>query len=288
MAENDSLHRFVFDSLGVRGEVVYLDAAWRAVQEIHDYPTPVASRLGQAMAAAALLSATIKLDGSLILQVQGEGPLHTLVAQATNERTLRGLARWQGKVPEGDLRAVFGAGRLVMTADAPGRERYQGIVGLEGADLAAALEDYFARSEQLATRLWLGADDQRAAGMLLQRLPHAAASEDDWERIQALAGTLTEDELLGLSLETLLYRLFNDERVRLFESEPLAFRCSCSRERIENTLRALGREEADSILGDEGAIIADCEFCNRRYRFDAVDVAALFSEGVAAEPSGTH
>lgn len=289
MSDNDSLHRFVFDALGVRGEVVYLDAAWRAVREIHDYPPVVARHLGQAMAAVALLSATIKLDGSLILQVHGEGPLHTLVAQATSRRTVRGLARWRDPVASADLAGVVGAGRLVMTADAPGRERYQGIVGLEGRDLAEGLEHYFARSEQLPTRLWLGAGQQRVAGMLLQRLPAAAASAEDWERIQALAGTLSEAELLELPLESLLYRLFNEERVRLFESEPLAFRCTCSRERIEATLRAMGRQEAESIVAEAGEIVADCEFCNRRYRFDAVDVASLFSEGIAAEPPAvTH
>jgi molecular chaperone Hsp33 len=289
MSDNDSLHRFVFESLGVRGEVVYLDAAWRAVQEIHDYPPVVACQLGHAMAAVALLSATIKLDGSLILQVHGDGPLHTLVAQATSRRTLRGLARWRGPVASADLGGVVGAGRVVMTADAPGRERYQGIVGLEGRNLAEGLEHYFARSEQLPTRLWLGADQQRAAGMLLQRLPAAAASAEDWERIQALAGTLSEGELLELPLESLLYRLFNEEKVRLFEPEPLAFRCTCSRERIEATLRAMGREEADSLIAEEGEIVADCEFCNRRYHFDAVDVATLFRDTVnAGSPAVTH
>ena len=288
MGDSDSLHRFVFDALGVRGEIAYLDAAWRAVQDIHDYPPPVARHLGQSLVATALLSATIKLDGSLILQVQGDGPLHTMVAQATSRRTLRGLARWRGTVPPGDLSAAFGSGRLVMTADAPGKERYQGIVGLTGPDLAAALEDYFARSEQLPTRLWLGSGERRAAGMLLQRMPAAEGSAEDWERILALADTLTEEELLELPAQTLLYRLFNEEVVRLFESEPLAFRCGCSREAIGNTLRALGRAEAESILAEEGGIVADCEFCNRRYHFDAVDVAALFSDGLTIESPSTH
>ena len=288
MADHDSLHRFVFDALGVRGEVVYLDSAWQAVREIHDYPGPVARHLGQSLAATALLAATIKLDGSLILQVQGAGPLHTLVAQATNRRTLRGLARWDGVVPVGGLEQVFGAGRLVMTADAPGRERYQGIVGLTGDTLADALGDYFARSEQLPTRIWLGSDEQRSAGMLLQRMPAATGSAEDWDRILALAATLTEGELLELPVQTLLYRLFNEEAVRLFESEPVAFRCGCSRERLTNTLVALGRAEADAILAEQGEVIADCEFCNRRYRFDAVDMAALFSEGVTVGSPSTH
>ena len=175
-----------------------------------------------------------------------------------------------------------------MTADAPGRERYQGIVGLTGDTLADALGDYFARSEQLPTRIWLGSDEQRSGGMLLQRMPAATGSAEDWDRILALAATLTEEELLELPVQTLLYRIFNEEAVRLFESEPVAFRCGCSRERLTNTLVALGRAEADAILAEQGEIIADCEFCNRRYRFDAVDMAALFSEGVTVGSPSTH
>lgn len=279
--DNDALIRFVFESVGVRGELVYLGSAWQAAQEGREYPAIVARQLGQGMAAAVLLSATIKLEGSLILQAQGDGPLHTLVAQATRDRALRGLAHWRGEVPAGDLRAVFGKGKLVMTAEATGRERYQGIVPLEGHDLSAALEIYFERSEQLPTRLWLAADEARAAGMLIQRLPTASGADEDWTRICALAATLTEAELLNLSHDTLLRRLFHEEQVRLFESEPLVFRCGCSRERIEDALRAMGSEEVEAILAEQGAVQVDCEFCNRRYRFDAVDFAALFHGPVA-------
>lgn len=288
MSDGDTLRRFLFESMGVRGEIVHLDASWRAVQGIHPYPQAVASQLGCALAAVALLSTTIKLAGSLVLQVQGEGPLTTLVAQASHRRTIRGLAHWRDPVPDGDLRSVYGAGKLVMTADAPGGERYQGIVALEGDGLAQALESYFLRSEQLPTRLWLTSDHRRAAGLLLQRLPDAVSPDDDWERIIMLADTLTVEELLDLPQEDLLVRLFHEERVRIFEPEPVAFRCSCSRERMETVLRTLGREEAESILAEQGEIAADCEFCNRRYRFDAVDVATLFSQ-MAVDPSeATH
>lgn len=287
-SDKDALHRFVFEGAGIRGEAVYLDAAWQAVQEIHEYPPTVAVQLGQALAAAALLSATIKLQGSLILQLQGDGPLNTLVAQAGNDRTLRGLARWDGEVPMGpDLDAVFGSGRLVMTAEAAGADRYQGIVDLEGGNLSAAVENYFDQSEQLPTRLWLASDRERAVGLLLQRLP-GPSDEEDWSRVTMLAETVTTGELLAVSLEELLFRLFHEEQVRLFESEPLAFRCTCSRGRIEDTLKALGPAETESILAEQGEIVADCEFCNRRYRFDAVDVAALFTEGVTLDSPSTH
>lgn len=288
MTDGDSLQRFLFDAHGVRGEIVHLDATWKAVLQTHDYPPAVADQLGRALAAAALLSATIKIEGSLILQIQGEGPLTVLVAQATHERTLRGLAHWRGDVPKGELRDVFGEGHLAMTADASGGERYQGVVALEGRSLAEALEAYFSRSEQLPTRLWLAADAHRAVGMLLQRLPDATSAEDDWDRVLTLAGTLTDEELLSLPSDDLLYRLFHEERVRVLESEPVSFRCGCSRERMADALRTLGRAEAESIIAEQGQIHADCDFCNRSYRFDAVDVAAVFADAAVEAPASTQ
>ena len=281
MGEQDRLRRFVFDDLGVRGELVRLDASWQAVLERHAYPEAVRAQLGQALAAVVLLSATIKFEGALILQAQGDGPLQTLVAQATHRRTLRGLARWrESPPPEGTrLEALFGAGRLVLTVQNEGAEPYQGIVGLEGENLAAAIEHYFTRSEQLPTRLWLAADGERAAGLLLQALPGGLAEgREDWARVALLAGTVTERELLSLPAEDLLFRLFNEERVRVFDAEPVAFRCACSRERVEAVLRGLGAEELEAGLKQEGGLAVDCEFCARRYRFDAVDVRALLAD----------
>jgi len=263
MSNHDQLYRFVFEDAGVRGELVHLDAAWRAVLAIHPYPAAVRRQLGEALAAVQLLAGTFKLAGSLILQVQGDGPVRTLVAQTTHNRTLRGLARWQGWVPERPLAAVFGEGRLVLTIEPARGERYQGIVPLAGADLAGALEAYFGASEQLPTRLWLTADERRAAGLMLQRLPAAHGSREDWERIGLLAHTLSTRELGTLAAEDLLYRLFHEERVRIFEPDPIAFRCTCSRERVEGVLRALGRAEVEDILAEQGAIEIDCEFCNR-------------------------
>jgi molecular chaperone Hsp33 len=278
MPDADSLHRFLFERAGVRGELVYLDATWRAVLDIHPYPEPVRRQLGEALAAVLLLASTIKFEGSLILQVQGTGPLRTLVAQATHRRTVRGLARWDDGVPDGTLPEVFGEGRLVLTIEPLRGERYQGIVPLEGADLSAALESYFGTSEQLATRLWLSAGGERAAGLLLQRLPAEHGSDEDWERIGLLAKTLTPGELVDLAADELLYRLFNEETVRLFESEPVAFRCGCSLRRIQNTLRALGRTEVESLIEERGSVEVDCEFCNRHYHLDRVDALKIFSD----------
>lgn len=289
MDDTDQLRRFLFEGAGVRGAIVHLDASWQAVLERHPYPAAVQRPLGQVLAAAILLSSTIKFEGALILQVEAEGPLRTVVAQATDQRTLRGLARWEGEVPDGaGLAETFGAGRLVLTASAPGGERYQGVVPLEGASLAAALEAYFAQSEQLPTRLWLAADGRRATGLLLQRLPAAVRDDDTWPRVEMLAGTLRDEELLQLDIEPLLYRLFHEERVRLFDAELVSFRCGCSRERIDGLLRSLGREEVDSVLAEQGVVEVTCEFCNRVYRIDSVDAAALFHEPGHRAPSTRH
>ncbi|SMF93640.1 molecular chaperone Hsp33 [Methylomagnum ishizawai] len=288
MSEYDSLQRFLFEDLGIRGELVRLDASWRSVQERHPYPPKVAEQLGQALAATLLLSATIKFQGSLILQAQSGGPIQTLVAQATHSRGLRGLARWQGEVAGQSLAELFGEGRLVLTIQNEGNEPYQGIVPLEGANLAAALQSYFALSEQLPTRLWLAADGQRATGLFIQELPAQRRSQEDWDRIAYLADTVTEAELLKLPRQELLYRLFNEERVRVFESEPVAFRCGCSRERIEGLLAHLAQDAIESIAHERGLIEVDCEFCNRHYSFDPIDVSLMYSPQIKPPSSTTR
>ena len=277
MADTDSIHRFIFEHTNIRGNLVHLDASWRAVLDAHPYPEPVRVHLGQALAAVSLLSGTIKFDGSLILQIQGAGPIRTLVAQATSARTLRGLARWEGAVPAGgDLAACFGEGRLVLTIERGAGEPYQGIVPLVGSGIAQALGRYFEASEQIPTRLWLAADAGRAAGLLLQRLP-GDGDGDDWGRVGLLAATVKPSELLGLPAEAVLHRLFHEESVRLFDSEPLAFRCGCSRTRIEDMLRVMGEPEVQAIVTEQGALEVICEFCNRTYRLDTVDAGQLFA-----------
>ena len=288
MPDPDSLHRFLFERTGVRGELVYLDASWRAILETHPYPDEVRRQLGEALAAVALLSCTIKFEGSLILQVQGSGPLRTLVTQATHRRTVRGLARWEGPVPTGTLPQTFGEGRLVLTVQPLRGERYQGIVPLQGPNLSAALETYFGASEQLATRLWLASTAQRAAGLRRHRRPAEHVSDEDWERLGLLARPLTAKELIALPATELIYRLFNEETVRLFESEPVVFRCGCSQQRIEHTLRAMGRAEVESILEEHGAVAGDCEFCNRRNRHDRIDALKLFALHPALEAPATR
>lgn len=276
--DSDSLHRFVFEHTDVRGELVHLDASWRALLERKDYPAPLRALLGQAAAAATLLSATIKIDGSLHLQLQGDGPVSLLLVEVTAQRTLRGLAHWNGEVPDGSLPEQLGEARLTMTID-PGRggERYQGMIAADGETLAATLEDYFSRSEQLATRLWLAADAERACGMLLQQLPGRGNDDEDWNRDVFLGETVSASELLELDTRELLRRLYHEEDVRLFDPEPVSFRCSCSLERIETMLRGLGYDEVQAIVREQGGVEVSCEFCNQRYAYDAVDVERLFA-----------
>lgn len=285
MNDSDILSRFLFEHAGIRGNLIHLDASWRAVLESHPYPEPVAARLGEALAAVSLLAATIKFEGSLILQIQGSGPIRTLVAQATHARTVRGLARWKGEVPAIEsLNEQFGAGQLVLTIDQGRGQPYQGVIPLAGARLTEAIEHYFTDSEQIPTRLWLAAGPSRASGLLLQRLPEAGATVEDWNRVTLLADTLTPGELLGLSTESLLHRLFHEETVRLFEPEPVSFRCGCSRSRIADMVKLLGESEIDSLLDEQGAIEVTCEFCNRLYRFDPVDARQLFAGLTRHEP----
>jgi len=275
-AGGDRLYRFLFEALDLRGELVRLDAGWQAALARNTYPPEIATLLGEGLASAVLLSATIKFEGSLILQLQSDGRLSSLVAQATHERTFRGIARWR----EGDeATPALAGGHLALTIIPKAGNRVQGIVSLPSAGLTAALEEYFARSEQLPTRLWLAADGNSAAGLLLQALPGKHGDAEDWERIVTLAETVTPGEMLNLPPEQLLYRLFHQEQVRLFDPEPVSFRCSCSRERIADTLRGLGRHEVEDILREHGLVEATCEFCGHHYAFDTVDVAELFTEG---------
>ncbi len=278
MSEHDTLRRFIFDRLPVQGRHVHLDATWRAALERQDYPAPVRALLGEAMAAAVLLSATLKFDGSITLQIQGAGPVHLLVVQCTSGLNLRGLARWNGALEGADFRTLVGDGRLVMTIEQEGKaERYQSIVALQGDTLSASLESYFTQSEQLATRLWLTAGDGSAAGLLLQMLPDRGGDPDAWQHVTILSDTVQQAELSNLSAQELLHRLYNEDDVRLFDGAPVAFRCQCSRERIEHTLRGLGHTEVQSILQEFGKVDVDCEFCGRRYSFDVVDVESLFA-----------
>lgn len=277
MPEKDQLHRFLIENTNVRGELVHLNATWQAILQRANYPENVRNILGEALAACALLAATIKFDGSLILQIRGDGPLHMLVVQANSSGAMRAIARWHDTVPDHNLKSIFGNGQMVITIEPTDSDPYQGIIALEGEHLNQAIETYFKQSEQLNTRLWLTSDIHSCAGFLLQEMPGKKPDDDAWARTTHLAATLSDQELLELDSAELLHRLFHEEDIRLFEAEPLCFRCNCSRDGISSVLLSLGLDEVHSILKEQGNIEVDCEFCNAHYSFDAVDVEAIFA-----------
>ena len=298
----DAAFRFTVEHQAVRGEFVRLGPAWLALREHADYPAPVRRLLGEAAAAAALLAATLKFDGELTLQLQGDGAVRLLVAQCTHDLRVRAVARFDAARFEGGAEPAFAAlvgdGQLVVTLESgQGGARYQGIVPLAGGSLAAALESYFGQSEQLPTAVVLGADDGRAAGLLVQRLPQAggtetetplAAREAEADRTLedarlALAG-IAADELLSRPVGELLRRACVGHDLRLQPPRAVGFRCRCSRERVAGMLRALGAEELDSIVAEQGAVTVTCEFCHRPWRFDAVDVSGLVDEAERRPP----
>jgi molecular chaperone Hsp33 len=294
MHDRDSLHRFLFEQYPIRGHLVHLDAAWRALIEHREYPQAIRDTLGEAVAASLLLAATVKFEGVLSLQLQGVGPVHLLLAQCTSGLGVRGLARYRdadgaGLVRIGDL---IGGGNLTVTLETDaGEQRYQGIVPIAGERLAEVLQGYFDNSEQLPTRLWLHADAKSASGMLLQKLPGASSLasadavliEDAWQRVQLIAETLTAEELHTLADAEILRRLFNEDDVRLFEPSPVYFRCRCSRDRVAGML------QTSSVLAERGEVEVRCDFCNRAYVFDAVDVVQLFkAESLRDSGSSVH
>ncbi len=293
---SDFSQRFLFDHSDVRGELASLEQSYAHVLAKHPYPEPVAQLLGELLAAAALLVGSMKFDGLLILQARSSGAVPLLMVECSSARELRAIARYDAEQidPAAGLQDLLPEGVLTLTVDPRVGNRYQGIVALEGETLADCLTSYFASSEQLPSRFWLRADGRRARGMMLQalpadQLPDAEERAANWQHLTAMADSLQSEELLGLDNETLLHRLYHEESVRLFDLQPLQFRCSCSRERSANALVSLGEADALQLAQEQGgAISIDCQFCNQRYDFDAADIAQLFSGGGSASPEATR
>jgi molecular chaperone Hsp33 len=293
---SDFSQRFMFDDSDVRGELVSLGESYAHVLAKHPYPEPVAQLLGELLAAAALLVGTMKFDGLLILQARSSGAVPLLMVECSSNREIRGIARYHEEQVTADagLRELMPEGVLTLIVDPTKGQRYQGIVGLDGINLSECLSDYFATSEQLPTRFWLNADGRRARGLLLQQLPAERITDAEeraasWQHVTVLADTLSAEEQLGLDNQTLLHRLYHEETLRLFEPQPLQFKCSCSRDRSANALVSLGEPDAEALLVESGgSIVIDCQFCNERYAFDAADVAQLFAGGGVKSPSDTR
>jgi molecular chaperone Hsp33 len=296
----DTLQKFMFDAEPVRGELVEISETWQQVLARHDYPQPVQTILGEMLAAAALLSANLKFDGVIVMQIHGDGPVRLLVVECDSDLQLRATAKLKedAQVDDGatlpQLVNQHGQGRFVITLDPreklPGQQPYQGIVPLDGDDVATVIENYMLRSEQLDTKLWLAADSNVSRGMLLQKLPQeggfATAHSDEeeaWNRAVALGSTLGREELLNTDIDTLLHRLFWEETIRVFEPRHPHFHCACNREKVGSMLKMLGREEVDSALVDLETLEIDCDFCGQHYVFDKVDCAQLFATEAPVE-----
>lgn len=307
----DQLKKYLIEDRSVRIQAVRLDATWKAVQANHDYPPAITHLLGELVAASTLLAANIKFDGSLVLQIQGDGPIALLVVECRNDLSLRATVKMREghDVPsDGNMQSLLnpgGNGRFIVVLDPqrklPGQQAYQGIVPLQGDTVAEALQHYMKASEQLDTRLWLAADADHATGMLIQRLPYHGGSDapalteqnaaETWDRACALAGTIKRDELLATDIDTLIHRLFWEETLVAFDPLAVRWHCPCTRERVASMLRTLGQEEINSILAERGQVDVACDFCGKPYKFDSVDCATLFSSGAAPaadEPPTVH
>ncbi|MGV7209143.1 Hsp33 family molecular chaperone HslO [Oxalobacteraceae bacterium A2-2] len=300
----DTLQKFMFENAAVRGEFVDVSATWREIVARHDYPTAVQRLLGQMVSAAALLSANLKFDGSIIMQIHGDGPVRLLVVECDSELRLRATAKLNAATAiatDAGLTALLnenGNGRFIITLDpndkAPGQQPYQGVVPLDGDDVATVIENYMLRSEQLDTKLWLAADSSVARGLLLQKLPYhggkadaTQVSEDEaletWNRAVMLGTTLKEQELLETTIDVLMQRLFWEETIRVFDPLHPEFHCTCTREKVGNMLKMLGQAEVESVLAEQGHVGVNCDFCGQHYEYDKVDCAQLFTSDAPAE-----
>jgi molecular chaperone Hsp33 len=301
----DTLQKFMFDAAPVRGELVEISETWQQVLARRDYPLAVKTVLGEMLAAAALLSANLKFDGVIVMQIHGDGPVRLLVVECDSDLTLRATAKVRDGesihdgTPLPQLVNLHGQGRFVITLDPkdkmPGQQPYQGIVPLDGDTVAIVIENYMLRSEQLDTKLWLAADNHVSRGLLLQKLPqeggivaptmHAEPNEaaDAWDRAVALGSTLGTEELLSTDINTLLHRLFWEETIRVFEPKHPHFHCGCNRDKVGGMLKMLGQKEVDEALADLESLEINCDFCGQYYAFDKVDCAQLFATEAPVE-----
>lgn len=289
---DDHVAPYIFEHANIRLQVVRMGRAWQELHQWHQLAPGVAHMLGRCTAATALLATSIKFEGRVNVQLQGDGPLKLLLCQATHELGLRGMAR----VAEGEtldastgkdsLEGLVGKGHIAITIENSREDRrYQGITPVVDDSLSSSFEHYFMQSEQLPTRLWLAASGEVAAGLMLQRMPGDGDDEEDWSRVQQLAETITAEELLELDPTEIVRRLFHEEDLRQLPPRPVRFYCRCTREAVSNVLRGLGEEEVNDILAEQGRVKVNCDFCGEEYRYDPVDAASLFAEELS--PAGT-
>ena len=276
--------RFIFDDMPVRGLHVRLENVWKHIVGQKHYPAAICRALGELLAAGALLSGNLKTDGTLIVQVQGQGRLKMLVVEATSDQTVRATARWDETADINDdesLTDLLGNNSVfVLTLQPKDAEPWQGVVPLEGSSIAQMLINYTKRSEQLDTQIVLASSNDACGGLLVQRLPETEPDAVSWEHVGTLAQTLTPEELTRLDAQHVLYRLFHETPPRVFDPENIEFACTCSRGKVSDMLLMLGGEEVGGVVAEQGSIQIDCDFCHAKYVFDETDVNALFGADV--------
>lgn len=281
----DHVIPFVFESLPVRGEIIYLARSWRRMLRDHNYDAVTERTLGHAAAATGLIAQSLKFDGAVTLQVQGSGDLRMLVMQCTSELELRGMATCVPDVKATSFGELMQAAHCAITVDA-GDRPYQGIVEISKTSLAASLENYFERSVQVPSHVALVSDSLLCGGILLQQMPGQLIDEDDWSRLGLLAATLSARDFPDSTGIDLIGKLFNEDDVRVFEAQAVKFRCRCSAQRAEEVLRMLGEQEIREALAEQGRLEVICEYCGRQRHYDSVDVSRLFSDNVVSGPEG--
>lgn len=288
MSNPDQLHRYLFENYAVRGELVTASETYQQLLSNHDYPALVQKLLGELLVATSLLTATLKFDGDITVQLQGNGPLKLAVINGNNRQGMRGVARVHAPATEySTLHQLIGNGVMVITISPTEGERYQGVVSLEDATLTECLEAYFRQSEQLPTRLFIHTDETAAAGMLLQALPAQEGNADDFVHLVQLTNTVKSAELFGLPANEVLYRLYHQEKVTLYEPQDVLYRCTCLRQRCADALLTLPTEEVAQMLEQDGNIDMHCDYCGNHYLFDPSDVTALYG-GNSGKSSPLH
>ncbi|MGR5135994.1 Hsp33 family molecular chaperone HslO [Vibrio jasicida] len=289
---NNVLHRYLFEDLSVRGELVQLDEAYQRIISSKEYPAALQKLLGELLVSTTLLTATLKFEGSITIQLQGDGPVSLAVINGDHDQKIRGVARWEGDIADNaTLHEMMGKGYLVITIEPKKGERYQGVVGLEGDTLAEVIEGYFANSEQLKTRLWIRTGEHEgkahAAGMMIQIMPDGTGAPEDFDHLEQLTDTVKNEELFTLPANELLYRLYNQDTVRLYEPQPVEFHCGCSRERSGAAIITVDRAEINDILAEEGSVSLHCDYCGTSYSFDESEITELYTQA-APEKKTLH
>ena len=290
----DLLHRYLFEQHHVRGELVQISEAYTEMLKNHSYPPVVKRILGELLSATSLLTATLKFEGDISVQIQGDGPLSYAVVNGDHNQNMRSAAKFADDIKEGTIQELIGAGFMVITIAPKGGERYQGVAALDKPTLAGCIEEYFETSEQLRTRVWLATDVNdtqcKSAGMLLQVMPVEEKADQDFDHLEALTNTIKDDELLNLDAEQVLIRLYHEDNPQMFEPQEVVYRCGCSREKTGNAILKLSYDDAKSLVAERGNIEITCQFCLTEYLFDEIDVESIFrgTNGLENEPDAVN